>query len=192
MQISNKTILIDCDGILSNFSEMALGIIKNEFGINVVCDGNNWDYFDYPEVLPIKGKVWDIINSPGIINGLKKFDYADELISRLREIGHVICLTAVTGGKYFASERFEWLIRELGFHRKDIILGYQKHLVWGDVFIDDKPANIVSWSRRWYGVPVLWQTPGWNINYGEEANNIFKTGNVDELFEHLRRMKVTA
>lgn len=187
-----RTILIDCDGVLSNFSEMALGIIKNEFGIDVVCDGKNWDYFDYPDVLPVKNKVWEYITkTPGLIRGLKKFDYTDELISRLRKVGHVICLTSIPRSKFYPGERFEWLIEELGFHRKDIILGYHKHLVWGDVFIDDKPANIVSWAQRWYGVPVLWQTPGWYIDSREtDSPNIFKTGNVDELFEHLRRMKV--
>jgi 5'(3')-deoxyribonucleotidase len=194
IQQSEKTILIDCDGVLSNFSEMAVGIIKEQFGIDVVCDGKNWDYFDYPEILPIKGKIWDYIcGTPGIIRGLKKYNYADELISRLREIGHVICVTSTPRSQYYPSERFMWLIEELGFARKDVIIGYHKHLVWGDVFIDDKPSNVVSWTRRWYGVPVLWQTPGWYIDSREEdPGNIFRTGSVDELFDYLHKMKVIA
>lgn len=188
-----KTILIDCDGVLANFSLMAMSFIKEQFGMEVVCDGKNWDYFDYPEIKPISNKIWDYIcGTPGVIRGLQKYPYTDELISRLREVGNVICLTSIPRSKYYPSERFEWLIEELGFSRKDVILGYRKELVCADVLIDDKPHNVVSWARRWcrgqrQRVPVLWQTPGWPI---EPPKNIFSTGNVDELFEHLKAKRV--
>lgn len=192
MQIPRKIILIDCDGVLSNFNEMALGAIKSQFNIDVTCDGMNWDYFDYPNVKSVSGQLWDYIcKTPGVIRGLKKYDYADELIGRLREIGDVVCLTSIPRSKFYPSERFEWLIEELGFDRKDIILGHRKYLVNGDVLIDDKPSNVVSWAQRWYGVPVLWSTPGWCIDSREtDPGNIFRTGSVDALIDHLKLMKV--
>jgi 5'(3')-deoxyribonucleotidase len=187
MQIMQKIILIDCDGVLSNFNEMALGAIKNHFNIDVTCDGMNWDYFDYPNVKSVSGQLWNYIcNTPGVIRGLKKYDYADELIHRLREIGQVVCLTSIPRSKFYPGERFEWLIEELGFDRKDIILGHRKYLVNGDVLIDDKPSNVVSWAQRCYGVPVLWSTPGWCLNAREtDPENIFRTGSVDALINHL-------
>ena len=190
-KIIGKTFLIDCDGILANFSEKARADLKNRYGIEVTCDGKNWDYFDYPEVLPHKYDMWNyIVNTKGWVRGLNKYDYAEELVSRLREFGKVICISAVPPGPYFACERIDWLIEELGFNKRDILLGYPKNLVSGDVFIDDKPANVVAWAQRWYGVPVLWNAPGWVISPPENGSHIFQTGSVDTLFDHLRKMKV--
>jgi 5'-nucleotidase len=188
MHLLQKIILIDCDGVLANFNEMAFRLIKNQFNIDVKCDGKNWDYFSYPNIKSISSKIWDdICNTPRLIRDIKKYNYADEFINRLREIGSVICLTSIPRSRFYPSERFEWLMEELGFDRKDIILCHRKYLVKGDVLIDDKPSNIITWHQQWKGFPILWKTPGWDMNHVENLSGILNTGSVDLVIEHLQQ-----
>jgi 5'(3')-deoxyribonucleotidase len=207
--------LIDCDGVLADFTSMFQDIVKEKFGIAArASDGKNWDHFDYPEVRDIKEEVWKyLLSTPGLIRGLKKFPYTDELLSRLRAIGKVICVTSVVSledsqweeiheeankeydipklfiphGGYYPSERVSWLRTEAGFSRTETMLVYEKYRVEGDIFIDDKPSNVVQWADRWFkhgGVPVLWSTP--DRRFPIEDTRIFQTSSVDELFDHLR------
>ena len=188
-RIATLRTLIDCDGVLSNFTKMFLEVVQTQFGVEAKpSDGENWDLFDYPEVKAIKNDVWKyILGTKGIIRGLEKFAYADELISRLREEGEVICVTSVTTGGFYADERIMWLIEEMGFERFDIILAYKKYLIDGDVFIDDKPDNVIKWADHWYhaqeGVPVLWLPPGRGFPINDKR--VFQTGSIDQLFRHL-------
>jgi 5'(3')-deoxyribonucleotidase len=182
-------ILIDCDGVLSNFSSMFVEIAKTQFGIDArLSDGENWDLFDYPEVKERKEDIWKhILSTPGLIRGLDKFDYADELVSELRKLGDVICVTSVVFGGTYADERIAWLVEEMGFDRYDIILAYRKYMIEGDVLIDDKPANVSAWADRWFGeggIPILWQPP--SRGFSSDDDRLLVTGDVDRLINRLK------
>jgi 5'(3')-deoxyribonucleotidase len=169
--------LIDCDGVIANFDKMFYTVLKDEFNIDFDADQDQqWDYFNHPQVKAIKNDVWKyILGTKGLIRGLEQYDYTQEFLAKLREIGDVECVTSVVSGGYYADERIMWLIEEAGFERYDIHLSYKKHRIKGDVFIDDKPDNVVKWADAWitdpiWGwddfppshlpVPVLWQSPG--------------------------------
>jgi len=167
---------------------MFLEIVQTQFGVQArPSDGENWDLFDYPEVKAIKDEVWKyILETPGLIRGLEKFDYADELVARLRKLGEVICVTSVVSDGFYADERIVWLKEEMGFERTDIVLAYKKHIIEADTLIDDKPANVIEWADRWYpegGRPVLWMPPGRGFPLGD--SRIFETGDVNDLITYL-------
>ena len=182
-------ILIDCDGVLSDFNKMILKMVKDQFNIDLrLVNGNEWDCLEYPEVKHVKGQIWDhLLGTKGLIRNLEKFDYADKLIAGLRQRGEVIACTSLVKGEYYACERIEWLIEEMGFDRKDIILAYKKHICKGDVFIDDKPQNVTDWANAYpEGFPVLWQSPGKPLAC--KYKNIFLTRSCQELFYNLDGM----
>lgn len=183
--------LIDCDGVLANFAKLVLDVMKNNFGIEVIYPGYKVDCLELPHVKPLQDKIWNhICNTPGLIRNLEKYEYTDELISKLRELGQVICLTSAANGQYYAGERFEWLIHQLLFDRKDIFIGFRKEYVVGDVFIDDKPSKLKPWYQKWpNNLPILWQSPDWFIDSRESIyfpNKFFSTGSVDELLYIIR------
>lgn len=168
--------LIDCDGIIANFDKMFYDVLKDEFNIEFdVEQDKEWDYFNHPQVKDIKGDIWKyILNTKGLIRGLEQYDYTQDFLAKLREIGPVECVTSTVVGDYYAGERIMWLIEEAGFDRSDIHISYRKYRIKGDVFIDDKPENVAQWADAWVGrrfwdgrfppsqipVPVLWQSPG--------------------------------
>ena len=213
--------LIDCDGVLADFTGMYQEVVKERFGIEArASDGKNWDHFDYPEVRAIKNDIWKyLLSTPGLIRGLKKYSYTDELLSRLRSIGKVICVTSVVMledyqreeligeiqrdsyqglsereslsiipfGGYYPGERMSWLRNEAGFSRTESMLVYEKFRVQGDIFIDDKPSNVIQWADRWYpqgSIPVLWNTQ--ERTFEIDDPRIFQTNSVDALFDHLK------
>lgn len=180
--------LIDCDGVMAQWTKMFIEVCRTEFDIDPgVCDGKSWDFFNYPGVVEKKDEIWNhILHTPGLIRNLDKYDYTDELVAKLRERGEVVCVTSIVAGGVYADERIVWLIEEMGFHHTDIILAYKKFLVEGDVFIDDKPENVILWANRWHevgGVPVLWQPPEKQMVV--EDPRLVHTGSVDELMREL-------
>lgn len=186
--------LIDCDEVLANFNEALINIIKTQFGIEVVFDDINRDIFEYPNIKPIKEDIWEYIcKTPNIVRSLNKFPYTDELLSKLRKVSDkVICVTAIMKSRYYPGERFEWLIEEAGFDRRDIILCTDKQYVYGDVLIDDRPSKLIPWHDRWNKDPVLWQSHNWPRDSREPEIPfiMFKTGNVDNLIRYIEWMKM--
>ena len=170
-------VLIDCDGVLAQWTNMFIDVCRNQFGIELPKhDGKCWDVFKYPGIVERKDEIWTyILSNPNLIYCLEKYNYTDELLTKLRERGEVICVTSivvntkgygtlseVTLPGFYADERIRWLIDKAGFSREDIILAYKKHTIEGNIFIDDKPDNVVNWADRWYDknhIPVLWQPP---------------------------------
>lgn len=190
--------LIDCDGVIAQWSKMFEKVCLEHFDIKVpIFDGKNWDIFEYPEIIENKDRIWSyMLSSPGLIYNLEKYEYTDELLAKLRERGEVICVTSIvvnTSGfgtpdekvipGYYADERIRWLINKAGFSKEDIILAYKKYTIEGTMLIDDKPGNVIQWADRWYNknlkIPVLWQPPEKKMSVDDDR--IFNCGNVDEL-----------
>jgi 5'(3')-deoxyribonucleotidase len=176
-------------------------ICEEQFGISPpASDGKTWDIFNYPGIVERRNEIWTyMLSTPGLIYGLDKYSYTDELLAKLRERGEVICVTSivvntvgygtsneVTIPGYYADERIRWLIDKAGFSREDIILAYKKHTVEGNALIDDKPSNVVKWANRWdkkNQVPVLWQPPEKSISIDDDR--VFHCGDVNELIKFL-------
>jgi 5'(3')-deoxyribonucleotidase len=182
----DNVILIDCDGVVADFDGMFTQVLKTQFGIVFnPNDSLEWDYFNHPRVKEVKNEVWGyILSTRGLIRGIQKLSYADEMISKLREVGVVEACTSIVAGGYYADERIMWLMEQLDFQRTDIHLSYKKWRICGDVFIDDKPENVVKWADAWYsarGIPVLWQTPGRVTQIQDDR--ILCTGNVEVVLE---------
>ena len=181
--MSELIILIDCDGVLANFQSMAEDLVNEFIGFVPKWD-EEWDMFLHPDVREHKSALFsEITKRPGCIRNLAKHEFADRMVDELRGLGKLIACTSVLGGHY-PSERFAWLNEELGFKREDIILAHRKELVYGDVFIDDKPENILNWKEKHpKGLACLWQPPKKKTKV---PDNVFSTGNILELLTKIK------
>lgn len=83
-----------------------------------------------------------------------------------------------------------WLIDKAGFERHDIHLSYRKYRIEGDVFIDDKPDNVIKWFDNWGTevLPVMWNTSGRIPHTVDELGkpHILQTGNVDDVIHAIK------
>jgi len=106
-------------------------------------------------------KVFDIIESTGWCASLPVYPGAQEAVRELSARADVyIVTTAWHGSPTWCHDRTQWLHDHFGISRQNVIYAWAKHLVQGDIFVDDKPSNVREWCEHFPGgVGFVWN--GW-------------------------------
>lgn len=149
------TILCDMDGIITDLMGKWL-------------DRYNGDHKDDLSIADIKGPIhtavkkevgtdiYDYIKEPGFFDDLKAIPGSIKTLTALAMEGHnVMIATAHADNPQCASAKIRWCQEHLGFSRKQVILIHAKHLLRGDVFIDDTPKKLVAYREAWPDAKVL-------------------------------------
>lgn len=159
-------ILVDCDGVLSMFTDHVRHEVNEILGTDHEHeDLTEWELYDALEVPhDVRTRVDQIVMSPGFCAGLPVIEGARVALDTLRQQGHqVICVTAEFGGDYWMPERRNWLRRHMGFKpRKEIIFTDAKEVCFGHVLIDDKIDNLLTWQAAWPNSTGVLFTQPWN------------------------------
>ena len=168
-------ILIDCDGVLSNFGKKCFDKINGKYGTSVTEEHITvWDWLK--EGVPgvpraaIKELVNDWIHEKDFVASMEVLPGAAEGLEKLRKVGHVVCVTSPWHATHWVIERTRWLQKHLGFSSKDIVHTSGKSHVFGHMLIDDKPENIFEWLDAQEHLPrwdhnraiipgILWGAP---------------------------------
>lgn len=156
-------ILLDIDGCAANFVRPVLDAVTALTGKTYTDDDvTEWDMYRALGISPEDGrKVDEVIKTAGFCRGLNLYDGAREGVEELRRFADVYAVTAPFDSDYWMREREQWLVVELGFSRFDIIPTHAKHMVAGDVLIDDKTSTLVKWEAERGGRSILFSRP-WN------------------------------
>jgi len=155
-------LLLDVDGVLANFVAGALKSLKDLFDIAGTHDDVvDWHFetcFNLDDAQ--LAKLMHAWKQPGWCAALPVYDGAREAVVALHQHAVVHPLTAPFDSQTWVMERDAWLLEHFGFPRKEIVQTEAKHLVKGDVFVDDKPEHVINWQRAHpSGVAVLWARP---------------------------------
>ncbi len=162
------TILLDVDGVIANFLKHAIPIIERVSGKKLPVESiTDWDFFQ------IVGKeheaaCWKEINVEGFYRDLHPYPGAVEGVKRLQEIAtvHIVTAMSYVHSKHAYYERAEWIKQHLGLSVSDITFSAHKHLMRGDVLVDDKASTIMKWARmNPAGTGVIWSHPYNEIAY---------------------------
>lgn len=158
-------ILLDCDGVMSDFIAHVLHEVNAELRTDHTHDDiDKWEMYEALAVpTETRAKVDQIVMSPGFCAGLPEIEGAREGVPALRAAGHKLyCVTAPFIGHNWMPERVQWLRRHMGFDRKHVVFCYDKELIFGDVLVDDKIDNLLAWQAAWpNGRATLFEQP-WN------------------------------
>lgn len=165
-------ILIDCDGVLSNFNKGFLSVANRLLSTAYrEEDVGSWDLDDLPGVKEASDEIWRELGAPGFIFSLEAYPGAQEGVEALKQLGEVFVVTAplwmrkrdpsiVHHGQTAPYERMQWIENHFGIPRKRIIFAHAKELVHGTCLIDDKTANVKAWmaenGRRRGTCAFLW------------------------------------
>ncbi len=127
------------------------------------CTGNLYDYFEKP-------KLWNggsIIQNSDVITA----KWVKDLPVKLG------VLTTLASG-LSAKPKMDWLEKNFP-HIPDLVMvnGRLKHLLRGDILIDDGAHNLIDWQ----GIGILYNA-SWNKNV-----NMLRAGNWDEVDYLVRR-----
>lgn len=111
-----------------------------------------------------ESRVWEAVCKPGFATTLETLPKAKEAVLLFKKLGlDVVFLTApCPGSPTWAYDRKQWLEQHFGTPVR-VISTHEKECVYGDIFVDDKLANIEVWKAAWpdglaihYREPLHW------------------------------------
>lgn len=149
------TILCDLDEITAQLLKKWLGQYNADHGDNLSINDVEWNGLKAQS--KIGEKIYEYLHRPGFFADLEPVDGAIEAIKEFKDDGHeVIILSAPSYPGPSAVDKLDWIHRHLPFiPKRQVILGWLKHKVKGDVLIDDSPENIKAYRKEWPHAHIL-------------------------------------
>lgn len=179
--------LLDCDGVASDLIGTILceiarvrpyekvptpdDIVTDDFRVYL----NPWQK-DVAEVLMSGSALWrNLAVLPGAQEGVEKIKIAGHEIFWVTS-PWLDCPT-------WEHERRNWLIQHFGATPDNIVFCKCKHVVEGDVLIDDRPKNVTSWRAAHPDKAGILYSQPWSRNSGIK---LFTWDMIDVLLETLK------
>lgn len=157
-------ILLDCDGILADFIGGVLPLIHRVTGRQAARE--QITAFDFAASLGLNPDEAAAVKraigcSDRFASTLEAYPGAIEGVGTLREVADVYIVTSPwNSNPTWTHDRETWLRRHFGIPHSHVIHGSAKHLVRGDVFVDDKTETVVAWQAAHpSGRALRWSTP---------------------------------
>jgi 5'(3')-deoxyribonucleotidase len=175
-------VLLDCDGILSDFVGWFLLKIEQRLGVSYHReDVTRFDFSDLSGWSEISKEAWDLCRAPGFARNMPVLDGAKDGVARLQEIADVeICTSPMSGAPTWTHERDEWLERHFDIDRKNVHHVRKKYRMPADMLLDDSGENADAYRAHAAGTPVLWDR-----SYNREFDHI-RVYNWDGVLREVR------
>ncbi len=182
-------ILTDVDGVLADF----VGGICLELAARghdkSPGDVEHWDLAESFTPEELRASL-EIMGQPGFCHSLEWYEGARKFVLELTGIGEVHAVTApFRNGACWMHERMGWLSGAIANDRVHFVSGKYKHLVRGDVLIEDHPKNAHDWlESNPKGIAVLVDRP-WNSPAAKEFwphSRMFRVRSFDEALQVLK------
>lgn len=164
MQQRKPRVLLDCDGVLANWWGGVLPLINELLGTShVIEDVTEFNFADALKMTPVDAaRVKRMIGStPRLAAGFAVCPGAIDGVRRLRDVADIHIVTSSwDSNETWEFDRKGWLKRHFGIGHHDVTFSAAKHIVSGDILVDDKTSTCEEWRAAWpSGVAVLWATP---------------------------------
>ena len=156
------SIILDCDGVLSDFVAGMLPVVAEVTGKRFThADVTKFNFVEALDLTAAEGAAVKkvIASRRGFAAALPPYPEARQGVRRLRELGDVICVTSPwDSNPWWRDERASWLALHFGIdivkHDEDKS-GYD-----ADLFVDDRSKHVGAWlAKRPDRVGVFWRTP---------------------------------
>lgn len=195
-------ILLDCDGPLARFSEAWLAAHFIECGVlRDVREIDRWDMASCAwfaadaakaglEPSALKKRIAAHVIRPGFCEEIEVQAGAKEAVAKLAELAEVFVVTSPwDSSPTWMHERMHWVHRHFGIPRGHVIQAGRKHLIRGDVFVDDKASHVLEWSAAWPdGTAILFDMAH---NRADDVGDVVRAG-WDHIVQVAMAMKVAA
>lgn len=142
-------ILCDLDAIVADLTKKWLEHYNRDHSDSVTKeDITSWHMANH---VKIGEDVHKYLYEPGFFLDLEPLPGAIESLRAMKESGHhVVIVSAPSWPGTSAQDKISWVKKHLPFlNKRDIFLGHHKHMLKGDVFIDDSPTNITAYRKEW-------------------------------------------
>jgi len=184
-------VLLDCDGVLADF----IGGLCRDLTVRgyprTEKDITSWEL---KHSLPAEEQreCLSIMAVPGFCHALAWYEGAREFLAALVHETELHVLTApFEGSSTWMTERKAWLGAHVSRDRVHFIDGKWKHIVSGDVLVEDHPGNAAKWlDANPGGIAVLIDRP-WNSPSAAEWSMHPRMYRVTSFTEALRIIRET-
>lgn len=169
--MARQVVLLDCDGVLADFVGCLLSWVAartgKEFPPSMI---QTWDPFESLshelDVKTLRGQFEQWMVMPGVCSGIAPLREALDGIALIRAAAEIYVVTAPwVPSPTWAYERTAWLRKWFSIDSDHVLHTSAKHLISGDVFVDDKAENVRRWrdvqqqQQPRGGIALLWDTP---------------------------------
>lgn len=172
-----KRLLLDCDGVIANFAGRVQALAS--------AAGHPFEVRAYGLASQMPEHVWHeverAVHGRNFVACLDAYPGEVEAAWELARHTELVFVTSPwRTSVYWAHERAEWLAAR--FHQPRIISTNQKHMVEGDIFVDDHSEHVNAWADAHpRGIPLLFTRP-WN----EDARGSFlRINSLRDVFPYL-------
>lgn len=183
------TVLLDCDGILSDYCKACFKFIEEQDGeVHTYEQVTHWDLFNVLGKGHLKPLMKARAALPGWCSGFPVCEGAQDAVKRIQvEYGaEVVVVTSPMNTPYWADERRIWLEQHFGIPKRRVISTEGKEYVDGDVLIDDSDENCRLWSTRRGKTALLWDAP-YNRDVDLLNTNVVRVKGWNDVFAFLNR-----
>jgi len=154
-------ILIDMDDVMADAVERFFEWYERDFGVRYTKDDIHGKKLY--EIVPPENQqaVLSYPHQKGFFKDLPVMENAKETIEALNNLHEVYVVSAAMEFKYSFTDKYEWLDKYFPFisWKRRIFCG-NKHLIKGDVLIDDHDFNLSVFP----GKPIVFTAPH-NVHY---------------------------
>lgn len=162
--MSRPRVLLDCDGVLSAFVDGWLALINEALGTGYTAsDVTDWNVLASLGIVSHRHAELKrlLASCPGFAGSLEILPGALDGVQRLQQIAEVYIVTSPwNSNPTWTHDREAWLERHFGIPHSHVVHTSAKHLVVGDVLVDDKTSTLETWREAHpRGVAVHWDTP---------------------------------
>lgn len=154
-------ILLDCDGVLSDYCTACFDLIEKHTGDRHTHEEvTHWDVFEVLGKGHLKAQLKEEQAKPGWCMNFPRLFGAQNFVEALSQIGEVVIVTSPMSTPHWADERRIWLEQHFGIPKKRVISTEGKHYVEGDVLIDDSDDHCRNWLEEYpEKLALLWDAP---------------------------------
>jgi 5'(3')-deoxyribonucleotidase len=186
-------VLLDCDGVLSDFVGGYLRALNAMHGTNHRAEDVKTHDIGITLGLTRQmtdGLHWTIRHQPGFVKSLAPLPGAVSGVAALRRSADVHVVTAPWfDAATWDSERRQWLWDHFRIPGERVTSTHAKYICAGDVLVDDKVEHLKSWhDEHPRGLAVLWEQP-----YNSETDWHVRTQSwpvlVDMVIDHERNIE---
>lgn len=156
-------ILLDVDGVLADFVTAFLAVVRFQLGRDHVPE--DVTQFNLASSLGLSKLEFDqcaeIVSASGFCRTLSVYPGATDGVAALHRIADVYIVTSPwNSNRTWTYDREQWLAEHFGIPHSRVVHTSAKHLVRGDVLVDDKTETLHTWQAEHpTGRAIQWTTP---------------------------------
>ena len=139
--MQKPVIYLDLDGMIADLLSRLLTFYNDEHG-TAITPATAWQHKAAHADRFVGDALDDYLDRDRVFRYLDPVRGAYNAVIALQALGEVYISTAPSRNHDSASDKIRWVLDLFPVHRRNIILTKQKHLLRGDVWLDDWAGNI--------------------------------------------------